>query len=215
MGIIRLPNGKPAACRFHPDLLNQLGLSFALDKFLFAQLTPLQCAVVNRNFLMCAQLLRKGSTAFFEFPDFSVEEPAESFHPYTFPKVAGVSHRGIQDGVNDDRDALLAAAGHHERAIGRALQDNMIQLLLDSKPDFLNPDSQVDRDGTDVDERPLFYDGFTELIPVLKSIRESPSRAFDAAAEAKLVQAYQAHDAANAKRAEERERRAAAQAKSR
>ena len=150
-----------------------------------------------------------------EAESYSLEDLAESFHRYTFPKVAGVSHRGIQDRVNDDRDALLAAAGLHERAIGRALQDNMIQLLLNSKPDFLNPYFQVDRDGTDVDEWPLFYDRFTELIPVLKSIRESPSRAFDAAAEAKLVQAHQARHTANAKRAEERERRAAAQAKSR
>ncbi len=215
MGIIRLPNGKPAACRFHPDLLSQLGLSFALDKFLFAQLNPLQWAVVNRDFPLCAQLLRKGNTAFFEFPDFSLEELAETFHQYTFPKIPGVSHRGIQDRINDDRDALLAAAGLHARTIGQALQENMIQLLLDSKPDFPNPDSQVNHDGTDVDQRPLFYDRFTELIPVLKSIRESPSHAFDAAAEAKLVQACQAHVTANAKRVEERERRAAAQAKSR
>jgi hypothetical protein len=182
------------------------GLGFAADKFLFAPLTPLQWAVVKRDFQTCARLLRAGDRAHFELPDFSLEELADGLPQFTFPNIPGIPKRELWR-ATQDMDAL-GAAGLHVRSTGLDLKDNLFQLLMASTPDFHNSDSQYDDDH---DNRPVFYDPFPEILPVLRRMRDSPSHSFDAAAEAELVQAFKANSVAEVQRKADARRREEAQ----
>jgi hypothetical protein len=215
IGLIRLLNGKAVVCRFYGDLLCTEHLSFAVDKFLFAQLTPLQWGVVTRNFAVCERLLRSGAKAYFEYPDFALEELAEPLLQFTFPKIPGVTHLQLHS-LTQKKD-LLAIAGLHERSAGRALLECLLNLLASSKPDFENPESQYDyADGPHFrDERPMYYDPFAELLPVFKSIRDSPSHSVDATVHAKLDQALKANARADFQRTEDALRRATREAEQR
>jgi hypothetical protein len=203
-GIVRLPNGNAAVCRFYPDAFLHKDLGFAVDKFLFAPLTPLQWAVVNRDFQECAGLLRAGDRAHFELPDFSLEELAQRLPQFTVPNVPGETKWelwGIQH-------TALAEAGLHVQTTGQALQENLSRLLMASAPDFHNPDTQYDSES---DIRPVFYDPFPEILPVLRKIRHTPSHSFDAAAEAELAKAFEVNIAAAAQRKADAKRREEAQ----
>jgi hypothetical protein len=211
-GIIRLPNGNAAVCRFFPDAFLHKDLGFAVDKFLFTPLTPLQWAVVNRDFKECARLLRRGDRADFELPDFSLEELAQRLPQFTVPNIpAEKDFKMTLRAYVYDRD-LLAETGLHVRSTGIALKDNLSQLLMASTPDFHNPDSQYDSP-YGRDKRPLFYDPFPEILPVLRKIRHSPSHSFDAAAEAELAKAFEVNIVAAAQRKAEAQRREEAQRK--
>jgi len=218
LGIVRLPNGRAAICRFCPVAFMKGGLGFAADKFLFAPLTPLQWAVVKRDFQTCARLLRAGDRAHFELPDFSLEELAERLPQFTFPNIPGIpksdfwyamaGKRRLPNGSDFTDVDFLGAAGLHVRSTGLDLKDNLFRLLMASTPDFHNSDSQYDsRDTCNFDTRPVFYDPFPEFLPVLRRIRDSPSHSFDAAAEAELVQAFKANSVAEAQRKADAQRR--------
>jgi hypothetical protein len=214
LGIVRLPNGRAAICRFCPLAFRMGGLEFAADKFLFAPLTPLQWAVVKRDFQTCARLLRAGNRAHFELPDFSLEELAERLPQFTFPKIPGVSKNDLFSALAHDQMDSLGAVGLHVRSTGLDLKDNLLRLLMASTPDFHNPDSQYDTTrgwGTEQDVRPMFYDPFPEILPVLRRIRDSPSHLFDAAADAELVQAFKVNSVQDAKRKADAQRRGEAQ----
>ena len=123
-----------------------------------------------------------------------------------------------KSGIRFAEGDFFAAAGFHARTTGTALRDNLLQQLMASGPDFSNPDTQYENTNsyhgegyTDTDIRPIFYDPFPEILPVLRKIRHSPSHSFDAAAEAELAKAFEVNTVAAAQRKAEAQRREEAQ----
>ena len=181
VGAIRLRNGAVAVCRFYSHTF------FSAEPALLpaAALTPLQWAVIDRDFIECARLLRSGANAVFERPDFTLQELLQPLPVYTVPKLLRHATCGSGPSTGTLGEVDLASLGL--RGLARhELHEKLLDVIAKSQPDSVE-EYHGDNHGYGRHSPRVLFQPFHDLLPVLKRIYASPSKKLDQAAEAELV----------------------------